>query len=145
MFAENKAQEFAPLGLGEMQLKPLLDMQYRARGMGYAASFPNAEQQVVLNGYGEVVGQVLVNEDARELRIVDIAILSEQRGKGFGTVVMEQMQHRASSSGKTLRLHVANGSPAARLYSRLGFITVSSSMIDTEMEWVCESAVEEIA
>ena len=145
LFAENKADEFAPLGLSDMQLKPLLEMQYRARGMGYAAAFPNAEQDVVLNSDREPVGHVLVNEDARDLRIIDIAILKEQRGKGFGTAVLEQIQQRASASGKNLRLQVANGSAAARLYERLGFTAVSSSMVQTEMEWVCENAVEEIA
>lgn len=145
LFAENKAKEFAPLGLSEEQLKPLLDMQYRAREMGYATSFPNAEQHVVLDENGNIVGQVLLHENARELRIVDIAILGEQRGKGWGTAVMEQIQNRASSSGKNLRLSVAHGSAAARLYTRLGFTAVSSSELDTEMEWICENAVEEIA
>jgi ribosomal protein S18 acetylase RimI-like enzyme len=134
LFAENKAHEFALLGMGEEQLRFMLTMQYRARCGGYATDYPNASQQIVEEN-GKSVGHVLLAEDAASLRIVDIAIAGAHRGRGLGTAALQSLCEGAAATGREVRLQVIPQSPASRLYRRLGFIIVSGDATGEEMVW----------
>jgi ribosomal protein S18 acetylase RimI-like enzyme len=54
-------------------------------------------------------------------RIVDIALLPEQRGKGIGTALLRDLLAEADGTGKRVTIHVERLNPALRLYERLGF------------------------
>ena len=55
------------------------------------------------------------------VRLVDIALLPEFRGKGIGGSVLGWLAGECDADGQILRLHVAPGNPAIHLYERLGF------------------------
>ena len=70
---------------------------------------------------GQPVGRLYVARWSDEIRIVDIALLSDYCNRGIGTTLLRGLQSEAAAAGKPLRIHVERFNPALRLYERLGF------------------------
>jgi len=110
----------------EMLPENLLRMQHRAREAAYSASYPGAENCVIVTA-GRPVGRVLVWWSDDECRVVDLAILPAERGRGLGELVVRSLADEAKRAGKPLRASVASDNPGAlRLYQRVGFNVVSN-------------------
>jgi ribosomal protein S18 acetylase RimI-like enzyme len=137
LFAEEKSLQFAVAGLDQFQLRPLLEMQYRARRAGYRGSFPDATQWVLEDGAARPVGQLLRNDDPHVIRLVDLCIARSVRSLGLGTHFLRALQHEAAHAGKRIELQVTTGSAAQRLYLRLGFATQSANGMTEQMAWNC--------
>lgn len=135
LFAAEKAAEFAPLGLDAQQLRPLLEMQYRARHFSYGKEFPAAVDMILCLAEGTAVGRHLVERQAKCYRTIDVAVLPEYQNRGVGTWALRQIQQAAALEGTPCRLSVLKSSPALRLYERLGYVRVSADELSYEMEW----------
>ena len=121
LFAETKAPELALLGLAPAQLRPLLEMQYRGREMTYRTRYPDA-RDAVIECDAIPVGRVLLDRRHDDWRVIDIAVLCSCRGQGIASETMRTFQRECRELGIPLRLSVALGNPAQRLYERLGFV-----------------------
>jgi ribosomal protein S18 acetylase RimI-like enzyme len=100
-----------------------LRMQFSAQDSYYREQMPDASYQVVLVD-GEPVGRLYVDRREDELRIVDVALLPEHRGRGLGTTLLRELLAEADATGKRVTIHVERFNPALRLYDRLGFVQV---------------------
>jgi ribosomal protein S18 acetylase RimI-like enzyme len=125
--------------LGEAQLQPLIEMQYRGRKMTYAAQYPEAADSILCvddgGDDGTPVGRLLLDGKPDCWRILDIAVLAAHRGRGLGTRVLKQCQQQAAAAGVKLELQVAPRNPARRLYERLGFHATREDAATVEMVW----------
>jgi ribosomal protein S18 acetylase RimI-like enzyme len=108
------------LPLPEPARTALVAQQHRARTLQHAAAHPAASSHVV-ELHGVPVGRLAVDDTGDELRVVDVALLPEHRGRGIGTTVLRSVLARADDLGVPVTLQVAAGNPAQRLYGRLGF------------------------
>jgi ribosomal protein S18 acetylase RimI-like enzyme len=138
LFAAEKVAEFAAIGLTEAQYRPLLEMQYRARAIGYSEQHPGAKSWIiVLEQAAEVtsVGQYLLVKTPQGSRIVDLAVLPQYRGQRIATQVLQQLAQQSAAAGEVLSLRVMKGNQAIRLYARLGFDVVNEDEISYEMLW----------
>ena len=79
-------------------------------------------------------GSIIVFRGAREIRLLDIALLPEFRGRGIGASLIAILISEASRSELPVRLSVLKGNRAARLYGRLGFVAKSGDDVYCEME-----------
>ena len=70
---------------------------------------------------GEPAGRLYVARWKKELRIVDIALLPEHRGRGIGAELLRELLEEADAAGKPVTIHVERENPAMGLYQRLGF------------------------
>jgi ribosomal protein S18 acetylase RimI-like enzyme len=70
-----------------------------------------------------------------EIRVVDIALLPEFRGKGVGGRWMREVMDEAEETGRSVTIHVEKMNPALRFYNRLGFKPVEDKGIYWFMEW----------
>ena len=95
-------------------------MQFAAQDRWYHDQMPDASYQVVLVD-GEPAGRLYVDRRADEIRVVDIALLPEHRGRGIGTELLRTLIAEAEASGRKLSIHVEANNPARGLYERLGF------------------------
>ena len=73
-----------------------------------------------------------------EIRLVDIALLSQHRNVGIGSALLKDLLSEAQSTGKPVRLHVETSNRAMRLYERLGFTVLEERGIYQFMEWRSE-------
>jgi ribosomal protein S18 acetylase RimI-like enzyme len=104
--------------------KPLLDMQFRAQRLQYAADYPSAEYEI-LGVDGEDVGELILDRGASEVRIVDITVHRSHRGRGIGSAVLTEVIDGADRAELPVTLSVWSTNVGAhRLYQRLGFVTV---------------------
>ena len=118
LFTEERRSEFAPLNLPMEMLAMLIDQQFRSQQADYAVRFPTAEMLVICRSGGPIGRLTLASETVNgrsTLHIVDIALMSSERGRGIGTDVIDAIITAADMADHDdLRLSVFAGNPAAR-------------------------------
>jgi ribosomal protein S18 acetylase RimI-like enzyme len=84
---------------------------------------------------GVPAGRLYVDRRPGDLRIVDVALLPEFRGRGIGEALIRDLQRAAAAEGRIVSIHVELTNPAARLYERLGFVLAEDLGVYRRMEW----------
>ena len=135
VYSNVRREEMASWGWSPAQQAAFVRMQYDARQRGYAAEYPSVETSIISVG-GESVGSMIVHRCPSEVRLVDISLLPESRGRGIGGELIGRLKSEAARSTVPLRLSVLRGNPAAHLYERLGFIAKGGDAMYDEMEWI---------
>ena len=134
LYTSTHGQQFALLPLAPAELDTLLRMQFNAQRTGYRQQYPQSQDFIIMVD-GKAGGRVWLNESATEVLVVDIAVLPQHQGRGYGTAVLQQLIDDARRTGRTVRLHVDRMNVrAAQLYRRLGFQVRSENEIFEEME-----------
>ena len=131
LFYDVRSVDFLNAGLPEMQLTPLLAMQYNAQRQSYFGQYPNAEHSIIENN-GEKIGRLLINRTDKNIYLVDIAILHNFRGQGFGNFILERLKADTESVGLSV---FKTNFGAIRLYEKHGFIVTADDGMYLEMEW----------
>jgi len=132
LFCSAREADFALLP--QAQRESLLLFQCQAQARDYAARFPRSKHFII--EFGEQrAGRVLLNRGADELRVVDIAVVPELRGRGIATAVLKPLISEAEAAGIPVRLSVWHDNPALALYRRLGFRVRAESATHLELEW----------
>jgi ribosomal protein S18 acetylase RimI-like enzyme len=109
-------------------------MQFQAQHAWYQEHYGDAQFDVVLVD-GVPAGRLYVHRRGSEIRLVDITLLPEFRGRGIGGRLLDTLMAEAAAAGKPLTIHVEKHNPAMRLYRRLGFSAVADRGPYDLMEW----------
>jgi ribosomal protein S18 acetylase RimI-like enzyme len=135
VYRSTREAELNALGLNPAQQRAFLDMQYKVRRSWYATAYPNAAESIILRGE-EPAGAMITHHSSKELRLVDIALLPEHRNRGIGARLISDLIAEANAAERRVTLSVLQGSPAIRLYQRLGFRPQpSDDAVYLEMEY----------
>ncbi|MBM3880354.1 MAG: GNAT family N-acetyltransferase [Verrucomicrobia bacterium] len=134
VYASTRQEELDRTGWDEATRAAFLAQQFRAMRQGYAQMFPRAEFTIILHR-GTAIGRVVVDRNAEEIRLVDLALSPSYRGRGVGTRLLRRFCAEAQQAGKPLRIRVVTGSPALRLYARLGFVCLEVEGLHHHLEW----------
>ena len=137
LFHEERAGQFAPLGLSNAVLAAMLDQQFDTQRMAYASRFPGAESFIIAHA-GADVGRLIVTVEptappspvGHTIHLIDITIAAAARGRGIGSDIVESLVragHAAGASRMTLMVLQSNHA-ARRLYERLGFVARTDSV-----------------
>ncbi|MCB1057052.1 MAG: GNAT family N-acetyltransferase [Acidobacteria bacterium] len=138
LYASTREEELAPLPWSDEQKRVFLEQQFNAQHVFYQQQFPDAVFDVLLVG-GEPAGRLYLVRWTREIRIVDIALLPEFRGRGLGGGLLEGILDEGRREGKKVSIHVERNNPAMHLYRRLGFVDVEDKGVYLLMEWQPEA------
>jgi ribosomal protein S18 acetylase RimI-like enzyme len=112
----------------------LLGIQYATRRQVLRTNFPEAASYVV-DADGADAGWAVVTTLPQEIRLVEIMVLSELRGKGIGTAAIRQILATAAAADKPVRLNVnVTNHAAIGLYQRLGFRRIEGDEVQHVME-----------
>lgn len=135
VYAGTRAEELAPVPWTPEQKAAFVAQQFAAQTAHYAQHYAGMRADIILVD-DEPAGRLLVARWADEIRIVDISILPELRGRGAGTVLLRQLLDEAAAVGKRLSVHVERENRAVGLYERLGFRPVGEhGVVYLRMEW----------
>jgi len=126
VYASTRQEELAPVPWTEAQKAAFLRMQFEAQRRYYHENYPDAAFLVILRD-GRPAGRLYVDRRPDGIRIVDIALLPEQRGAGIGTALLGELLAEGDREGKPVSLHVEHFNPALRLYERLGFRRIADT------------------
>ncbi|MCB1032396.1 MAG: GNAT family N-acetyltransferase [Acidobacteria bacterium] len=111
-----------------------LKQQFEAQHKYYHQVFKKAAFDLVLLD-GRPAGRLYVDRREDEIRVIDIALLPEHRGRGIGGKLMGDVLAEGQKAGKPVRIHVERNNPALHLYHRLGFQPVEDQGVYHLMEW----------
>lgn len=120
VYAGTRAEELALTGWDAETTEAFLEQQFRAQDDHYRANYTGASYDVILVD-GERAGRLYVARWEDEIRVMDIALLPEFRGRGAGEQLLRELLDEARRAGKAVTIHAERGNRALRLYRRLGF------------------------
>lgn len=139
VYASTREQELAQVPLSPEQKAAFLRQQFEAQSAHYESNYTETSFDVVLVD-GEPAGRLIVARWAEELRIVDIAMLPQQRGRGVGGRLMGELLAEADERGVKASIHVERANPAMRFYERLGFVPAGEHGVYLLMERQAKTA-----
>jgi ribosomal protein S18 acetylase RimI-like enzyme len=116
------------------QKQELINMQFTAQAQHYASYFPNADNLIVMQRR-QPIGRLYVDRAMDEIRVVDILLAEQARGKGIGTQLLTSLLDEARIADKPVRLHVLKHDRAMALYQRLGFEIIAEKELHFFMEF----------
>ncbi|GGR18831.1 GNAT family N-acetyltransferase [Agromyces mediolanus] len=105
---------------------PLVAAQLRAKFEAMRASRPAATAELLPAGRGDAdaLGYLVVDRSGEELRLVDLAVRAEARGRGVASAALRSLATEADAAGRAITLSVWAGDPTERLYARHGFVRI---------------------
>lgn len=110
----------------EQQKAAFTLMQSMAQLSEYKTKFPGAAFDVIIFNK-KSAGRFYTWENDMEIRLIDITLLSQFRGKGIGTQILRDLIKRSDKVQKKISLHVDPIGPALHLYLRLGFVHIKNN------------------
>ena len=134
VYASSRATELAVVPWDETQKTAFLRMQFNAQHTYYHQHFTQAHYDLVELD-GEPVGRLYVDVRPDEIRIIDIALLDDCRGRGIGSQLLYNVLARGQALGVPVRIHVEKNNPALHLYHRLRFRVIEDQGVYYFMEW----------
>src|SRR5689334_11885489 len=87
-------------GWDDAERHAFMTMQFNAQTRAYAMQHPKAEQSIVTH-HGQDAGRLVIDRAGTSLRLVDIAVLPEFRGKGIATTIIGRLQQEASRTRRS--------------------------------------------
>jgi ribosomal protein S18 acetylase RimI-like enzyme len=116
-------------------IETLIDQQHHAQTLSYSEQFPNAIYFIV-EVQQERIGKVSIDFNHNEIHIIDLSLIPNARGKGYGAQIIKALKKASSSVCTPLVLKVyRSNSVAKQLYQTEGFqVTYSDQLIDS-MVW----------
>ncbi|MGB8858338.1 MAG: GNAT family N-acetyltransferase [Ilumatobacteraceae bacterium] len=134
VYAGSRAAELAQVPWTVEQKQTFLEQQHRAQVTSYRQRHPHAQFLVIeLDGVG--IGRLFRDRlDTGEIRVLDIGLLPDHCGRGFGTALLGEVLAEADALGVVVSLHVEFWNPALRLYQRLGFVEAARDEVYLRME-----------
>ncbi len=112
-----------------------LAMQYLAQSSHYRRAFAGSGYDVIELDR-RPVGRIFVHRGPEEVRVVDVGLLPQHRGRGIGGAVLLAVMAEAAEAGRPVRLQTDPSNRALRLYERLGFVRVATTGIHVDLEWI---------
>ena len=142
VYASTRQDELSAVPWSDGEKEAFLRFQFGAQRTYYAEVFSEADYYVV-ELEGEPVGRLYLDRRDDEIRLIDIALLGEYRGRGLGGELMADVLAEGSRKDLAVRIHVEHNNPAMRLYQRLGFRRIEEQGVYWLMEWRPRPAADE--
>lgn len=135
LYASTRAEELDLLtDWSAAQKAAFLAQQFGAQHHHYQTHYADAAFDIVLDG-DTPIGRRYVSRWEREIRLIDIALVPEARGRGIGTTLLRELLAEGERTGKAVSIHVERFNRALALYRRLGFRQLEDKGPYLLMEW----------
>ena len=110
----------------EHQKNAFISMQLKAQHAEYKTKFPNARFQVIIYNKKNA-GRFYIGETENEIRLMEMTVLPEFRGKGIAKELLQQSIERSNKIQKKLSCHVEASNPILKFYQHLGFVYIKNN------------------
>lgn len=134
VYASTRDEEMRLAPWTDEQKTVFLKTQFEAQHDYYLQKFPDASYQII--NFDKIpVGRLYVLRLKSEIRILDLTVLPEFRGKGIGTYLISELCEEAAAAGKALQIYIESFNSSSELFSRLGFVPVGEQGVHILWEW----------
>jgi GNAT superfamily N-acetyltransferase len=134
IYASTRVEELAQTDWTDEQKAAFLRQQFDAQHQYYQANYPGAQFQMV-EAAGKPIGRLYLDRWEDQIRIMDVALLPEHRGRGTGTWLINQVLNEGRRLNLPVTIHVERFNPALRLYERLGFRLEEDKGVYLFLKW----------
>ena len=134
VYASARCEEVQAWGWTPEQQRIFLRMQFDARRRSYRAEWPEAVESIVLED-DTPVGGMMVARSSAELRLLDIAVLSQHRNRGLGSRLILDLIHAAAEAKLPLRLSVAKWNTVQAHDRHLAHLYDSEQQPHADVNW----------
>jgi len=134
LYRSTRTEDLGAVELHSDQLELITRMQFNAQRQQYASDFPDADHEIILVN-NKSIGRSIVDRTTERILLVDLAILTEYRNAGIGTIVVKRVQAEARVSGRPLRITVEKTHPVLPHWERMGFKRIAATAINFYLEW----------
>lgn len=130
LYVSTRWEELAQTVWTEQEKAEFLTRQFAAQSQYYDEQYRPVSEFLIIEKLPELesgpepVGRLYLCEGVDEIRIVDIALLPQWRGRGAGSLLLRAVLEMAYERQRSVGVHVEQFNPALRLYRRLGFRAV---------------------
>ncbi len=125
LYSSVRADEMAMVPWSDEQKSTFLKMQLDAQHKHYTEKYPQGSFQII-KADEKNIGRLYTCELDDEMRIIDISIMPEFRGKGIGAKIISDILRDAA---KPVRIYLESFNPSQSLFERMGFEPVSDEGI----------------
>jgi GNAT superfamily N-acetyltransferase len=119
--------------LPDQKIDELLTTQYASRLRSFRERFPHARWSVV-EFAGTPIGELIVDEDANTICIVDIALRPEYQRRGIGGALLRALAAAAGQGGLRAMVMMTNAASLS-MFRRLGFAETGHDSAYIELRW----------
>ena len=126
VYRSTREEELKFTNWSELQKNAFVTMQSMAQLAEYKTKFPDAAFQIIVYKKKDA-GRFYTWENETEIRLIDITVLPQFRGKGIGSFLLGELIKRSNKEQKKISLHADPASPVLELYRRLGFIHIRNN------------------
>ena len=134
LYSSTRWQEVLQAPWSDQQRMEFLQQQFDAQHIHYLSHYPNSDFLIILKN-NENIGRIYLDRDDVSICLIDIALLTEYRNSGLGTLLLKELLKEAQETHKKIVIHVENFNPAYHLYLKLGFKQVEDKGVYQYMEW----------
>ncbi len=125
LYALTREAELAAVDWPDADKQRFCRQQFDAQHAHYRQHYPNA-QFLLIEVDGLRAGRLYFEQTGKELRLMEITLVSSARNRGVGGAISHALLRHAHDAGIPMGLHVEPFNPARRLYERQGFREVET-------------------
>lgn len=134
LYGSTRSEELEAAGWPDEIRAGFVSQQFRAQSAYYRRVFEGAAWWIV-EYEGRSVGRFIVHRAADHLRLVDLSLLPDHRGRGVGTALLRWLLEDARVRALPVRLSAFLGTRIEAYYRRLGFRESDNDGVRAFMEW----------
>jgi ribosomal protein S18 acetylase RimI-like enzyme len=138
VYAGTREEELGRVPWTDEQRVAFLNHQFTAQKTHYQSRFPKAVHDIILHR-DQAVGRLYVDRRPTEIHILDIALLTEHRGRGIGSALLADLMKEAADSDLPLTIYVETFNRSRTLFQRLGFRETESDGMNMHLKWSPEA------
>lgn len=138
LYTDTRWEELRQAQWPESAVRDFLAQQSRLQSDHYRQHYPGAELLLIerVDGTSATpIGRLYLRVGSDEVRLMDIALLATECGRGVGSALIVALQQEAARQQHRLTLHVEPNNPAQRLYRRLGFGLIENRGVYDFLGW----------
>ena len=133
LYGSTRSTELAHVPWTQEQKQRFLADQFRLQSIHYRSHYPGAEFHIVTQA-GRAIGRLYLCCTREEIRLMDIALIPECRGRGIGSRLLQTVLDAGAAAAKPVVAHVERNNPALSLYQRRGFSVMQDDGVYLRLE-----------
>jgi len=134
VYGSTRQQELAMVPWNDEQKEAFIRFQLKAQLTHYQTEYPNAEYSIILFE-AQPVGRLYIDRREAEIRIMDITLLPESRGRGISSPLIRRLMDEASASKRNLSINLDKLSQSQPVFKHFGFRPTEDSGFHVLYVW----------
>lgn len=114
----------------------IIEHQSQIQHQQYGSIYPDAHH-FIIDKQGTPIGRLIIDFGHNTVHVLDISLIHEAQGKGYGKAILRATQHIATQQHVPVTLVVTRTNTKARqIYHSLGFTIEQSKETDDLLIWL---------